>query len=150
MKLRPAELSDYTELAKMYKELSRIVYFNFELKDDIYFYGIVMDWFKFEKNVVVCETDDGKIAGFTLAYVEDIGIIDPYYYGDVAYVKEEYRKTKAAYLLYNNVVKYGKSLGMKVIAKAFVGNGNKNRVDKIQEKFGKPVFIEFMTEETDG
>lgn len=146
MKLRPALLIDFTELAEMYKDLARIVYDGSELKEDIFFHGIVIKWFEMNRDIVVCETDDGKIAGFTLAYIEDIGIIDPYYYGDIAYVKEEYRKTKAAYLLYNNVVTYGKSLGFRVIAKAYVANGNIDQVDKIQKRFGSPHFIEYRTD----
>lgn len=147
MILRPAKLSDYSELVQMYKKLIEATYDGMALGEEIFFYGIVTDWFRTNKNVVICETDDGKIAGFTLAYMEDISVVEPYYYGDIAYVKPEYRKTRAAYLLYNNVVQYGKSLGVRVIAKAYVGDGNKNKVDKIQGRFGSPHFIEFRTGE---
>lgn len=146
MKLRPAQLSDYTELVEMYKELSKAVYQGMKIGEDIFFYGVVVDWFKTQKDVVICETEDGEIAGFTLAYIEDLGIIEPYYYGDIAYVKPQYRKTKAAYKLYHNVVNYGKKQGLKVQAKAYVGGGNRDKVDKIQGRFGKPQFVEYITE----
>lgn len=147
MIIRPSKLSDYKELVDMYKELISITYDGMTLGEDIFFYGVVTEWFKANKNIVICETDDGDIAGFTLAYMEDIGVVEPYYYGDIAYVKPKYRKTKAAYLLYNNVVQFGKSLGVRVIAKAYVGGGNKDNVDKIQSKFGNPHFIEYRTGE---
>lgn len=145
MKLRKATTSDYVEIVKMYKELVETVYHNMRISDDIYFYGAVIEWYKADKDIVIAEKDE-EIAGFTLAYVENIGVVEPYYYGDIAYIKPKYRKTRAAYMLYNNVVNYGKELGLKVEARAFVGNGNKNNVDKIQSKFGKQEFIHFRTE----
>lgn len=145
MILRNATLADFTELVLMYKDLTKIVYHNLKINDDIFFYGTVIEWFRRKRDIVIAD-DNGTIAGFTLAYVEDLQIVEPYYYGDIAYVKPEYRKGRCAYLLYNNVVNYGKELGLKVEAKAFIGNGNQNKVDKIQSKFGKPEFIHFRTE----
>lgn len=147
MKLRNATLSDYEEIVQVYKDLTKTVYEGMEIKDDIFFYGVVLEWFKKRSDIIICETNDGDIAGFTLAYVEDILIVEPYYYGDVAYIKPEYRKSRAAYLMYHNVVDMGKAKGLKVVAKAYVGNGNKNKVDKLQERFGSPQFIEYRTGE---
>ena len=104
--LRQATLNDFEELVSMYKELIKIVYHNCKLSDDIFFYGAVIEWFRQKKDIIVAEVD-GKVAGFTLAYVENLQIIEPYYFGDIAYVKPEFRNTRAAYLLYNNVVTYG-------------------------------------------
>jgi len=146
MTLRTASMKDYEELVSMYKELIKVVYEGMNIGEDIFFYGVVIDWFKQNKDIVVCENEAGDIVGFTLAYVEDIGVVEPYYFGDIAYVKPEYRKTKAAYLLYNNVIGWGKKLGYKVQAKAYVGGGNKEKVDRIQSKFGSPQFTEYRTE----
>lgn len=146
MKLRVAGLNDYNELVAMYKDLVHTVYDGMKIGEDIFFHGVVTQWYQTNKDIVICETDDGKIAGFTLAYKEDLGIIEPYYFGDIAYVKPEYRKTRAAYLLYHNVVEYGKKLGLKVQAKAFIGGGNKERIDKLQGRFGSPQFVEYRTE----
>lgn len=145
MILRPATLSDFQELVMMYKDLIKTIYHNMKLSDDIFFYGTVIEWFKQKKDIIVAEKD-GIIAGFSLAYIENLLIIEPYYFGDLAYVKPEFRKTKCAYLLYNNVVNYGKELGLKVEARAFIGNGNVDRIDKIQSRFGVPEFIHFRTE----
>ncbi|WP_373069808.1 N-acetyltransferase family protein [Sulfurimonas sp.] len=144
MNIRQATTADFTELVEMFKDLIKTVYHSNQLKDDIFFHGAVMDWFRSGKDIVIAEKDD-EIAGFTLAYIQDLGYINPYYYGDIAYIKPHFRKTRAAYLLYNNVVNYAKQLGLEVEARAFVGNGNKNSVDKIQSKFGTPEFIHFKT-----
>lgn len=145
MKLRPAEMKDYTELVTMYKDLCSIVYHDMKLGDDIVFYATVVEWFKGTRDIVIAETDKGEIAGFTLAFIENIMIVEPYYFCDIAYVKPEFRKTRAAYMLYHNCVKYAKELGLRAHAKAFIGNGNKDQVDKIQGKFASPEFIEFRT-----
>ena len=147
MKLRPAELSDYRELVDMYIELAKVVYDGMKISEDAYFHQVVINWFKMGRDITICETKDGDSAGFTLAYKEDIGIIEPYYHGDIAYIKPEHRKSRAAYLLYNNVIEMGKQLGLRVIAKAFVGDGNKEKVDRLQGRFGEPRFIEYRTKD---
>lgn len=146
--IRPAELSEFEELVKMYMDLIKVLYKGFNIKDSAYFYRIVIGWFETQKDIVVCvDKSNGEIAGFTLGYIDDIGIVDPYYNGDIAYVKPEYRKTRVAFLLYQNVVKYAEKLKMRCIAKAFVGDGNIEKIDKIQSRFGKPRYIEFITGE---
>jgi len=144
MNIRPATVSDYTELVGMFSSLIDAVYDGVEKGEEIFFHGAVQNWFNSRKDVIVCEKDDGTITGFSLAYVEELGFLKPYYYGDIAYVKPEFRKGRTAYLLYNNVVDYATQQGLPVIAKAFVSEENENKVDKIQAKFGKPRFIEYF------
>lgn len=142
MKIRNANLEDYEELVFMYKELTKVVYEGFEIGEDIFFYGAVQKWFQNKKDIIICEKDDGTITGFSLAKIEDVGIVKPYYFGEIVFVKEEFRKGRSAYLLYNNGANYAKELGIPVLSKAFVGN-NENKVDQIQAKFGEPFFIEY-------
>lgn len=143
MKLRPALLSDFEELVKMFKDLIITVYDGFEINEDIFFYGTVEKWYHAKKDIIVCEKDDGTITGFSVAYIEDAGFIKPYYMGDLAYVKPEFRKGRTAYLLYKNVVDYATQQGLPVIAKAYVSEENKDQVDKIQSRWGKPRFVEY-------
>ena len=146
IKLRPATLDDYNELRTMYKDLLRIVYSDMEIGKDIHIDASVADWFVQKKDVIISETSDGEVTGFSVAWLTELGIVEPYYYGDIAYVKEEYRKGRSAYLLYNNVVDYATiQLGVPVVAKAFVGDGQADKVAKIQSKFGKPRFVEYCT-----
>jgi len=139
-KIRPAKLTDYNELVEMYKDLIDIVYEGFEKGEDIFFHGTVQQWFQNQRDVIVCEKD-GEITGFSLAYIEDLGFLKPYYFGDIAYVKPKYRKGRSAYLLYNNVVKYADQQNLSLVAKAFLGGDN--QVGKIQAKFGEPFFMEY-------
>ncbi len=138
--LRVADIKDYEEIVAMYKELVKEVFKGFELGEDIFFYGIVSNWFKDGKDVVV-SVDNETLTGFSLAYVEDLGMVKPYYQGDIIYVKDEYRKGRSAYLLYNNGVDYADSKGLPIIAKAYVGGVNK--IDKIMDRFGEPLFVEY-------
>jgi hypothetical protein len=143
MKLRPATIHDYLELVEMFKELIATVYDGLEIGEEIFFHRTVHSWFTAKRNVIISETDDGIITGFTVGYIEDIGIVKPYYYGDLAFVKEKYRRGRSAYLLYNNVVDYAEQLNLPLMAKAFVTEENKDKVDKIQARWGKPRFVEY-------
>lgn len=145
--IRPAEVKDYEELVAMYIDLIETIYSGFEIKESAYFHRVVIRWYEQQKDIVICETEDGEIAGFTLGYIEDIGIVEPYYNGDIAYVKPKFRKTKVAYMLYHNVVKWAKSRGLRCVAKAYVGDGNSEKIDNIQGRFGSPRYVEFVTGE---
>lgn len=145
MNLRVATTDDYLELVGMYRELLAVTYEDMQLGKDIFMYGAVIEWFKQNKDIVICEKEDGIITGFTVAYLQDTGVVEPYYYGDIAYVKPEFRKGRSAYLLYNNGVNYAKKEGLPIIAKAYVGGGNKESVDRIQGRWGHPVFTEYST-----
>jgi len=141
MILRPAKLTDYKELVGMFKELIETVYTEFEIGEDIFFYGTVQQWFQLNRDVIVCEDEDGAITGFSVCYVEDIGIVKPYYYGDLLYVKPKFRNGRSSYMLYNNIVTYAEKMGLPLLAKAFVEEGNNN--NKIQKRWGKQRFIEY-------
>jgi len=143
MKLRTASPDDYIELVSMYKELIKIIYSDMKIGKDIFIYGAVQNWFQKNYDVIICEKDDGTITGFSMAYVTDVGIIEPYYMGELAYVLPEYRKSKAAYLLYTNVIKYADGQGLPVVAKGFVGDGSRDKVEQIQAKFGNLRFVEY-------
>jgi len=143
MRLRVGTIDDYNELFAMYKDLLKTVYSDMKIGKDIFIHGAIQNWFRQNHDIVICETDEGVITGFTLAYVQDIGIIEPYYMGEIAYVKPEYRKGRTAYLLYNNGVQYADKQGLPLVAKAFVGDGGRDRVEKIQSKFGKLRFVEY-------
>lgn len=144
MKIRRAEIKDFEEVVEMYYCLIKDVYPHRPTKARLFFYNAVIKWVENSCDIMVAEADNGEIAGFTLCYIKDEGIYDPYYFGDIAYVKPEYRHSKASYLLYRSGSDMAKELNMALVAKAYVGHGNKNKVDQIQEKFGmKPQFVEY-------
>lgn len=145
MQLRPARLMDHEELVGMFTDLIKTIYKGFVIGEPLFFHRNVIAWFEKNNNVVICEKDDGTIVGFSMGYIDDIGFIEPYYKGEIAYVKPEYRKTRAAYMLYNNVIDFAKKRNLKVISSAYVGNGNQDQVDKLQSRWGKPMFVEYTT-----
>lgn len=143
MKIRIATIDDYNELVEMYKNLLEIIYTDMQIGKDIFIHGAVQNWFRSNYDIIICEKDDGTTTGFSVAYVQDVGIIEPYYMGELAYVKPEFRNGRTAYLLYTNVLKYADNQGLPVVAKAFVGNGGRDKVEQIQAKFGECRFVEY-------
>ncbi len=145
IKIRPAQLKDFKEIAEMYKDLIVVVYKGLILNEDIFFYGAVQAWYQNKKDMVVSYEDTTeKLTGFSLSYIDSFGFMEPYYMGDIIFIKPEFRKGRSAYLLYNNVVEYADGQKLPLIAKAYIGDGNIDQVDKIQSKFGEPIFKEFI------
>lgn len=140
MKLRKFELCDYEEVVTMYQDLTKEIYFDRTIGEKYFFYRSVSSWIDSGKDIIVCEKD-GQLLGFTLGFVDNCGgITNAVYSGEIAFVKPEYRKTRAAYLLYHNVSDYANEQGLTLIANAFLAGENK--VDKIQKKLGgTPRFI---------
>jgi len=144
MRLRIATILDYREVADMYKELLLIVYSNMKVGADIFIDGVVQGWFSKGHDIILSEKEDGTVTGFSMAYIEDAGIVERYYMGELAYVKPEYRKGRSAWLLYKNVIEYGEKLGLPIVAKAAVIGDDPHKVSQIQAKFGVPQFIEYV------
>ena len=128
----------------MYKDLLTITYPNLKIGEQIHIDRNVNDWFMANRDIMVSITNDGEITGFAVSYLVSLVVVEPYLLGDIAYVKEPFRRGRSAYLLYHDVVNKAKAANLPLIAKAFVGSGNKDHVDKIQSKFGEPIFTEFL------
>ena len=135
MTLVPFRLEFYEELVDMFYK------FTIELYGDkrrigakYFFYKTVNSWIEDGKDIILCL--DGYIpVGFSVAYIDDYkGLTEPIYFGDICYIKEEYRKTRAGYKLYNNVVNVAKDLGLNIVANGRIENG----IDKMIEKHFKP------------
>lgn len=133
MILRKFRLDDYEELVDMFYEFTSEVYSNRKIGSKYFFYRAVQEWINDKKDIVVAVNND-TIVGFTLAYVDDLrGITEPVYQGDICYVREEYRNTRAAYMLYKNVYNYGKELGLIINSNGRISNG----IDKMVMKHFK-------------
>lgn len=145
MKIRLATISDHEVLVEMFSDLIKTIYKGFKIGEPFFFHRNVIAWFEKNNDVIICEKDDGTVAGFSMGYIEDIGFIEPYYKGEIAYVKPEFRKTRCAYMLYNNLAKYAEQQGLHIISSAYVGDGNQDQVDKLQSRWGKPMFVEYST-----
>ena len=145
MKIRIATIADHEVLVEMFTDLITTIYKGFTLGQPFFFHRQVIAWFEKGNDVIICEKNDGTVVGFSMGYVDDIGFIERYYKGEIAYVKEEFRNGRGAYMLYNNLANYAEQQGMKIISSAYVGGGNRDQVDKIQSRWGVPLFIEYTT-----
>ena len=134
-------ITDYEEVVDMYYEFTKEVYPDRQIGYRYFFYKEVMKWINHGNDIVVVKNDNG-IVGFSMAYVDDNnGLTEPIYNGVLAYVKPEYRKTRAAYLLYNNVYSLARDKNLIVNANGLVTNGVS---DMIKKHFDcKEMFINF-------
>lgn len=141
MKLFNFMITDYEEVVDMYYEFTKEIYPDRQVGYRYFFYKEVMKWINHGNDIVVAKSN-GDIVGFSMAYVDDNnGLTETIYNGVLAYVKTEYRKTRAAYLLYNNMYSLAKEKNLTVIANGLVTNGVS---DMIKKHFDcKEMFINF-------
>ena len=135
MKLRRFSLNDYEELVDMYYEFAKEVYMERKIGMRYSFYKSVDSWINEDRDIIVAY-NGSELCGFTESYIDNNnGITEPVYMGEIAYTKPKYRKGRASYMLYNNVVEYAKQLGMTLVSFSRVENG----VDKMVNKHFSPV-----------
>lgn len=144
MKIRKFESGDFLEVVEMFKDFTKELYPNRQIGTDIAFAESVLNWIRLQRHIFVTTTNEGKLTGFSLCYVNlNDYTTEPTYHGDIAYVKPIYRGGKSAYLLYNNGANIAKELGLILTSNAFI---NQYKVDKIQGKFGlTPTYISMET-----
>ena len=124
------KLSDYEELVDMYYEFNKDVYQNRKIGDKYFFYKAVMKWINQDADIVLSRDGD-IVTGFSMCYKDMFGgLTETIYQCDLCYVKPAYRKSRSAYMLYNNAYEYAKELGLKICASGRVENG----VDKMMMK----------------
>ena len=116
MILRKMMLKDFEEVVDMYYNFTKEIYPKRTIGERYFFYKEVMSWINNNRDVILVEKD-GTIAGFSLSYIDmNNGLTETIYNGVIAYVKPEYRKTRAAYMLYRNMSEYAKEQGLTIIA----------------------------------
>ena len=141
MTLHNMLLPDYEEVVDMYYDFTKEVYPERTVGERYFFYKEVESWINNRRDVVIVKKDD-TIVGFSLSYVDqNSGLTSPIYNGVIAYVKPEYRKTRAAYLLYKNVSERANDLELTLMANGLVTNGVSNMVKKHFDC--KEMFINF-------
>jgi GNAT superfamily N-acetyltransferase len=87
--------------------------------------------------------NDTDITGFAYAHIVD-SFCKPHYFVEHIFVEKKHRNSKAAYLLYNEVIKRGDELGLCTIGNAHMA------IDSIAKRFGKPLFTQFIREVNNG
>jgi len=141
MTLHSITFDDYEEVVDMYYNFTKEVYPERTIGARYFFYKEVMVWINSRHHVTLAKKD-GRIVGFSMSYVDDnVGLTNPIYNGVIAYVKPEYRKTRAAYMLYKNMSSWAKEHKMSIIAN---GLATTDVAKMIKKHFDcKEMFINF-------
>ena len=131
MKLRQFTLDDYEEIVNMYYEFNKEIFSsNRSISPKYFYYKQVIDWINSNKHIIIAE-NKGIIYGLSMCFIDEFnGLTNPIYICEICYIKPEYRKTKAGYMLYNNGESMANELGLNILANGRVENG----VDKMIEK----------------
>lgn len=118
MKIRPAYTRDINEIVSMYKDLISGIYPNRELGSDYHFYKAIIRWIDSRYDIIVTEKN-GLITGFYMAHVNDMsGLTQPVYYCAELYIKPNFRKSRAFYLMQKNIIKTAKHKNLILVADA--------------------------------
>lgn len=142
MYLRKFQLKDYEEVVDMYYQfITEIFSEKRKISPKYFYYQKVSDWINSKKNIIIAEKNK-VIVGFSMSFIDEFdGLTEPIYNGETIYVKPEFRKTRAGYMLYHNTVKYSEEIGLNIMANGRV----ENKIDKMIEKHFKPttMFINY-------
>lgn len=139
IKLREITLEDYEEVVKMYFDFTTEVFSDKRKISPIYFfYKEVTNWINSNKHIILAY-EGNKVLGFSFSYVDNFnGLTEDIYNCEIAYVKPEYRKTRAAYLLYKNGYNMSIELGLNIHTNGRVCNGVSDMIKKhfnLEEQF---------------
>lgn len=133
MTLRRFLAKDFEEVVDMYYNFTKEVYPNRAISEKYFFYRAVQNWITKDVDLIV-SIQDNILTGFSMCYKDDLGgITEPVYQCEVCFVKPEYRKSRAAFLLYKNAYAYAKEQRLLVSCNARL----ENRVDEMIEKHFK-------------
>lgn len=112
MKIRKATVEDIPVLVEMYIDLVTIAYPKRRIAPPIIFYDIVVDWILTEKRVRVTYNNT-ELTGFSYISTNNAGgLTETLLDAEISYVKVEYRKSRAAYLIYKDGFDYALSMNM--------------------------------------
>jgi len=141
MTLTKMGFEHFEDVVEMYYDFTKDVYPDRKIGEKYFFYKEVMAWINSSNHVIVVEKD-GKSIGFSMSKVDDnSGLTETIYNGIIAYVKPDYRKTRAGYLLYKNVSNCAYEKNLTLTANGLVTN---NVSGMIKKHFDcKEMFINF-------
>ena len=132
MELRKAEYDDYEAIVAMYYDLVETVYPERKLAPMMYFYKLVASWFDDQNaNHIRVVEKDGELVAFSLATFDNVqGVTETVYHADIAYVKPEYQKTRAGYLMYMDIVNWSIQNGFVLQTSAIPETGADDIIEK--------------------
>jgi len=116
MILRKFILDDLEEVVDMYMKKASENFSDRKIGNKYFFYKKIINTVESDK-VIMIVVDNDVIAGFTISSIDyNEGLTEPIMYGEAIYVKEEYRKSKAAHMLINS----GREAALKVGVKGYL------------------------------
>jgi len=114
--LEQPQPDDIPVLVDMYQDLLTHAYPDRELASKLTLYKIVLSWFNDDDRIRVV-IKDNMIVGFSLARFENAGgATEMVINADITYIYAPFRKTKAAFLLYNDLVDYAKRCNLIIMS----------------------------------
>ena len=137
MKIREATTGDLHEIIEMYQDLIKWVYPKRAHGSYEDFYDFCTDLILTDTKYVFVTYNEQEITGFSVIGFDDAGgLTEIVVNAEVAYVKEAYRKTKAAYLQYMKVYKYAQQTRMGLMTIA-----NPSSAEISAKRFGSEVLF---------
>lgn len=132
MRLRRFLMDDYEDVANMLHLFYKEVFSDKrKIGSKYFFYKEVNNWINSRKDIIIAEDKDFNIVGFSLCYKDDCGgLTETVYTCDYCYIKEEFRKTRAAYMLYTNGYNYAKESKLNLVTNGRVENGVSKMMNK--------------------
>lgn len=132
MYLRKFQLEDFEELVDMLYAFTKETNEGLKLNPKYFYYKQVIFMINSKNNdVVLAVNKDGIICGFSYCRLDTMdNLLEAFYNCEYCYVKPEFRKTRAAYMLYKNSYKYAieKKLTLRVSGR--IENGVAKMIEK--------------------
>jgi hypothetical protein len=136
-----SDFNEVSEVANMFKSYIYELYPLLAIDNNEAYINEVKAW---QNDYTYIAYDGNNIVGFFYAYIADALYCKSFLSAMHCYVKPNYRNSKAAYLLYNEIIELSQELKLTVIGNAYILGSNK--VDSILTKFGKPLYMQFIKE----
>ena len=135
MKLLPYNQVFYEDVVEMFYDMTKEIYPDRTIGFKQNFYRDVDKW-SLDANVdVVMVVSDKDVIGFSKSFVDDNrGLTEPHYYTELTYIKPEYRKSRATFMLIDNIDKYANEMNVANVMHVRIDNGWSDTLTKYLKK----------------
>ncbi len=131
IQIREAAKEDFEEVVNMFYDLTKETFKHRTIKEKYHFFKVVLSWYE-KKYQIILTLNDNVISGFYVAFVDNFShLTEPFYFCAEMYLKKEFRKTKAFYLMQENLINISDKLKMPLVCE-----GLNDEISKIHIKKG--------------
>lgn len=136
MIIREMQPQDFDTVVDMYEAMCKEVYPHRTFNSREAFENNVAFWVKLNFDILVTVHKD-EVVGFMMCFYDDMGgIVEPFYKFECAYIKPEYRNSRAVILMRNTMLSYADREGIIIQCNASL----LTQSSKIVSKFGIEIF----------